>query len=480
MVSASRLPLKNSLSLLLLYFMLLLPALAQNTVTITGKISKPVSDSILLELYRVPASYSGESNTVALSKTGEFSFTVSVPEPMLGELVHGSESVMLYLQPGDQLDVRANAEDFIFSAKFKGKGASENNYLIQFERKFEEEDDYQVLPENVHKREKEFLKFLEERRTDQRNFLERFMAISPVSESFKLYAQAQIEFSYANDRLTYPDIRKRVGGLPPQLSPTYFDFLKQINLNQPGAVRNQVYLDFLNNYFQYKALSDRRGNPERDFYPSMYAMAKQELQGDGRDMMLARIINQSIRFGYVPDTDVMYLDFQKQSKNPQFVSYVKDQYLQFRKVGLGSQAPEFTLLSSTGDSVSLKSLKGKMIYLGFWRTPCGICTVDQQAYKYFVEQLAAKDVVFIQVSVGEELSAWKQKATERPLPALQLHVPDQSAKVIKDYDVKNFPSYFLISPDGTFVSANARRPGHAEGAREIAALIDQFTADQKK
>ncbi|MBA9075879.1 MULTISPECIES: peroxiredoxin family protein [Rufibacter] len=469
---------KKLLTALVLTLLLSYSAWAQKTVTISGKINKPISDSVLLEIYTVPASYTGESHTTALSKSGDFTITAPLAEPMLAELVHGSESIMLFLQPGDNLDVKVNADDFIYSIKFKGKGTNENAYLLQYERKFEEEEDYQVLPDNVHKREKEFLQFLEERRQDQRDFLEKFTKSSPVSEAFMQYAQAQIEFSYANDRLTYPEVRKRVGGLPPQLSSSYYGYLKEIDLNKAGAVRNQAYLDFLVNYFQHKALSDRRGNPERDYYPIMYNMVKQELKGPAREMMMSRILSQSIKFGYVPDTDAMYRDFQQEARIPQFISYVKGQYQQFRKVGMGSAAPNFTLLSSTGDSVSLSSLKGKIVYLGFWRAACGICTVDQQAYKFFAEQLAPKDVVLVQVSVGEELEAWKQKVAQKPIPALQLHLASPSAKLVKDYDLKTFPSYYLIDPNGNIISSNARRPGHAEGAREIAALIDQYRLTQ--
>ncbi|WP_210462478.1 TlpA disulfide reductase family protein [Rufibacter roseolus] len=453
---------------------------SQGTVTITGKINEPVSDSVLLELYTVPASYSGESHTVALSKNGEFTLTAPVYEPMLAELVHGPESIMLFLQPGDNLEVRADAEDFISTVKFKGQGFDENNFLLEFERKFEEEEDYQVLPDNIHKREKEFLLFLEERREDQIKFLEKFLKTAKVSEAFKGYARAQIEFGYANDRLTYVDVRKRVGDLPPQLSPNYYDFLKKVNLNAPGAMRNQAYLDFLNNYFQYRALEQKPANLERDYYPVMYGLVKQELQGTARDMMMARILSQAFRFGYVPDADAMYSDFQKEAKDQNFISFVHAQYKQFRRVGLGSPAPAFTLLSSTGDSVSLSSFKDKIVYLGFWRTHCGICNVDQQAYKYFAQQLADKDIVLLQVSVGEDFNAWKAGIAQKKLPGIHLYAPDLSAKILKDYDVKSFPGYFMIAPDGTLISTNARRPGHAEGARDIAAAVDQYRKTAKK
>lgn len=460
----------------------ILPAQAQDTATITGKISKSVSDSVLLEVYTVPASYTGQSYGTSLSRLGEFSLTVPMEESMLAELVHGSESVILYLQPGDELEVRLNANDFISSIKFKGRGTNENDYLVQFERKFQEEEDYQVLPDNVHKREKEFLQFLGERREDQIAFMEKFFKSSPVSKTFQQYAQAQIDFSYANDRITYADVRKRVGDLPPTLSPTYYDFLKEVNLNQAGAIRNHAYLEFLMNYFQHKTLNDRRGNPERDFYPAMYALAKKELSGPARDMMLTRILSQTIRFGYTADMDAMYLDFQQEDVQPRFAEFAKDQYLQHRKIGLGADAPAFTLLSASGDSVSLQSLlnQGKLVYLGFWRPACGICIVDMLAYKNFVAQLAAQDIVFVQVFVGDELAAWKQKATQKPLPAVQLYVPDQEAQIIKDYDLKTFPSYFLIAPDGTFVATTTKRPGHAEGARDLAAIINQYRALKTK
>ncbi|RNI32381.1 AhpC/TSA family protein [Rufibacter immobilis] len=449
-------------------------AWAQGTATITGKIDNSVSDSVLLELYTVPASYSGQSHTVALKGNGEFTLQVPVAEPMLGELVHGPESVMLYLQPGDNLDVRVDAEDFVSSLKLKGQGFVENNYLVQFERKFEEEEDYQVLPSNIFKQEKNFLLFLDERRQDQRKFLEKFLKSNKVSEAFKAYAQAQIDFSYANDRLTYVDVRKRVGGLPPELSPTYYDFLKEVNLNAPGALRNQAYLDFLNNYFQYRALQEQPTNLERDYYPTLYKLVKQELRGSARDMMLSRILSQTFRFGYVPDADAMYLDFQKEVKDTNYLSYVTSQYRQFRRVGLGTKAAAFTLISSDGDSVSLSSFKNKMVYLGFWRTHCGICTVDQLAYKYFAEQLASKGIELLQVSVGEDFNTWKANIAQKKLPGTHLYAPDLSAQILKDYDVKSFPAYFLIAPDGTLINTNARRPGHAEGARDIAAAVDQY------
>ncbi|ALI99058.1 hypothetical protein DC20_08800 [Rufibacter tibetensis] len=453
---------------------------AQETATISGKINSPVSDSVLLELYTVPGSYSGVSHTVALSKNGEFTLKAPVTEPMLGELVHGPESIMLFLQPGDNLEVRADADDFISSVKLKGKGFDENNYLLQFERKFEEEEDYQVLPDNIHKREKEFLLFLEERREDQIKFLEKFLKTAQVSDAFKQYAKAQIEFGYANDRLTYVDVRKRVGDLPPQLSPDYYDFLKQVNLNAPGAIRNQAYLDFLNNYFQFRALQEQPNNMERDYYPTLYKLAKKELQGTTREMMLSRILSQTFRFGYVPDADAMYSDFKSEAKSPNFISYINDQYKNFRKVGLGSQAPAFTLLSSTGDSVSLSNYKDKIVYLGFWRTHCGICTVDQQAYKYFAEQLASKDIVLLQVSVGENLADWKKTVAQKKLPGIQLYAPDLSADILKDYDVKSFPAYFIIAPDGSLININARRPGHAEGARDIASAVDHYRKTAQK
>jgi peroxiredoxin len=459
---------------------LVLQAQAQKTATITGKITKPISDSALVELYTLPASYSGKSYTAALSNSGEFKITVPLEEAMVAELVHGPESMILFLQPGNNLDVRVNTDDFLNTIKYKGTGANENTYLVQFEQKFEEEEDYQVLPDNVHKREADFIKFLEERRADQRDFLEKYAKKSPVSEAFQNYATAQIEYSYANDRLTYAELRVRIGGLAPKLSASYYDYLKKMDLNLPGSTRNQAYLDFLVNYFQYRALGDRRGNVEKDYYPIMYKMVKDELKGAARDMMMARIISQSARFGYVPDTDAMYADFQKQVQNPQYLSYVKSQYGQYQKVGMGSQAPDFTLMSAKGDSVSLKSLKGKLVYLGFWRPLCGICQVDQQAYKYFVEQLAEKGITFVQVTVGEELANWKKTLEQKKYPGLHLFSADMDDQVVKAYEVKNFPSYFLIAPDGKLIKTNARRPGYAEGAREIAALVDQYRASSIK
>ena len=67
-----------------------------------------------------------------------------------------------------------------------------------------------MLPDNIQLYEAPFLSFLEYRRKHELEFLEDHAAKQSFTQEFYNYAHAEIVYSYANDRLTYQDLREQV------------------------------------------------------------------------------------------------------------------------------------------------------------------------------------------------------------------------------------------------------------------------------
>jgi cytochrome c biogenesis protein CcmG/thiol:disulfide interchange protein DsbE len=112
----------------------------------------------------------------------------------------------------------------------------------------------------------------------------------------------------------------------------------------------------------------------------------------------------------------------------------------------GDVAPDFTLKTLDGRTVSLSDYRGKPVVLNFWASYCHPC---REEFPLFREQLAADDGGFVVLGVDvkdiesdAEQFAEKQKATW-PI------VVDPSSAVAKAYGVAALPQTFFIRPDGT-------------------------------
>ena len=67
---------------------------------------------------------------------------------------------------------------------------------------------------------------------------------------------------------------------------------------------------------------------------------------------------------------------------------------------------EFTLSSTTGETLALASLKGKVVVIDFWATWCGPCRAQHPLYEQVQKRFRNRsDVVFLRVSTDEDRSA---------------------------------------------------------------------------
>lgn len=295
----------KKLSLLLPALLLLFATqlLAQGKAVISGKINKPLSDYLELITYPNPLIPEEVKTEVAL-QGDSFRMEVPLEGAMVAELLHGDEVVQVYLEPGYALELTFNGEKFLKTLKYSGKGANENNYLVAYTNRFDEEEDYQVLPENIKLNEQEFTEFLDYRREDQLKSLEKYAAKSPVSGQFKEYLLAEMEFSYAKDKLSYHPLRQQ--SLQVALSKPsagFYTYLNNLDMQRPANRLSPSFVSFLRSYTGYFAQEAGYGEANAQFYKASYEVAAQRLQGQARLMAQAQILKQSILFGHLAYTE---------------------------------------------------------------------------------------------------------------------------------------------------------------------------------
>lgn len=118
-----------------------------------------------------------------------------------------------------------------------------------------------------------------------------------------------------------------------------------------------------------------------------------------------------------------------------------------------TMAPDFTLRDIDGATVTLSSLRGRVVLLDFWATWCPPCRASTPALKSLHERYARRGLTILAVNVAENASTVRQYAREHELPYRALL--DGDGAVRGAYRVQGVPSFRLISRAGAVVWSEA-------------------------
>ncbi len=114
-----------------------------------------------------------------------------------------------------------------------------------------------------------------------------------------------------------------------------------------------------------------------------------------------------------------------------------------------AKAPDFTLRDVNGRTVSLSSLKGKVILLNFWATWCPPCKAEMPSMNKLYNEIKSRGFEVVAVSTDNALSPVKEFLAKSRIDFTVVH--DEQRMVSKLYKVFSMPTTFLIDRNGTIV-----------------------------
>lgn len=114
-----------------------------------------------------------------------------------------------------------------------------------------------------------------------------------------------------------------------------------------------------------------------------------------------------------------------------------------------TKAPDFTLKDLHGSTVSLSSLKGKVVLLNFWASWCPPCKAEMPSMNKLYKEIRAKGFEIVAVSTDNSLSPIKEFLAKSRVDFKVLF--DEKKAVSREYKVFSMPTTFLIDRNGFIV-----------------------------
>jgi peroxiredoxin len=115
-------------------------------------------------------------------------------------------------------------------------------------------------------------------------------------------------------------------------------------------------------------------------------------------------------------------------------------------IGVGDRAPDFSVRTEAGPTVSLSDFGGKVLVLNFWATWCPPCIQEMPSLDQFAKQFRDSGVVVVGVSVDEDEAAYRRFLKQAGVSFAMGRDPESA--ISDRFGTYRYPETYVINRDG--------------------------------
>lgn len=447
-------------------------ALAQGTVKISGRIRNPVSDSVVISYSENRVAYYPQEYPARLDNKGNFSISLRLRNSgfVTADLLHGSKSAELVLQPGDSLMVDADAGNFDSTIRYSGRGAGIANFVALHRIVFGRMNQYVMKAKvAINKEPAVFIRDLASEKKLRLDFLESHKKDLPSSfiKFFTAY------FTYYNYFFIqqYPQIhevitrRKYTDSIPEK----NFSVLKEMpEAFSDSFLQVPSYLLYLTGVFDIKLRAAGY------WYPASEVANAQQVQDSVGRIALTRLPDKSAEYFMAQNlygrarhqeparNEQQLRSFKSRWPGSEFLPELEKQTGIAQRLAKGQPAPDIDFTTPDGKKTSLSAMRGKVVYLTFWASWCKQCVVEMANAHRPKSLLKNKPVEFVYVSIDRDTTAARAITEKYKIEGTFSYAMQAwNAPEVQKYGVQSLPAYFLIDGDGSFALQDTPSPAQS-------------------
>ena len=126
-------------------------------------------------------------------------------------------------------------------------------------------------------------------------------------------------------------------------------------------------------------------------------------------------------------------------------------------VEVGSMAPNFSAPSPDGKAISLKESLGKVTIVDFWASWCAPCRAENPNVLALYNELHAKGLNIIGVSLDKDAAKWKEAIAKDKLSWNQIsNLKEFNDPIAVTYGIQQIPSTYVLDASGKIVAKDLR------------------------
>jgi peroxiredoxin len=112
----------------------------------------------------------------------------------------------------------------------------------------------------------------------------------------------------------------------------------------------------------------------------------------------------------------------------------------------GDTAPNFSIVTEHGKTVTRSDFGGKLLVLNFWATWCPPCITELPSLNQFATEYASQGVVVLGISIDKNEHLYKNFLTQRQVAFDTARDPE--ANISASYGTFQIPETYLIDRNG--------------------------------
>jgi thiol-disulfide isomerase/thioredoxin len=409
-------------------------------------------------------------------REGHFEIKIStINHPKYYALNYKNNNCLLFVVPGQVIDLEVDMADWEHSLKFKGKNANDQRFMNlkstpRFLTKEKSKQYGDFAKNNSFEKFDDFLKEALKKVKDSIKAMPEFKICSPVFKSF--VEKNDLELAYIGFKFNYPYYAKMrqdsFFAKNQAFVNTYTDeWLESNYKGMPKLYQTIFTIKQLENDMAMYLNGSSEDENELAYYQKLFKHV-QSIQNKALSMTLQEyVIGQWILYyGNPTKMNAEIVGFiDALGKNPK-ANGIKKKLLFWSQYDAGKQAPIFEFADVNGKIHQSTEFIGKVVYLDVWASWCGPCMREMPFSDELKKEYKDNDqIVFLYISIDEKKDAWMEAAKRLGLNENYSGIAYPGgfrSEFAKKYSVNSIPHYVLIDKKGNLVSHKAERPSRKE------------------